>query len=273
YANALQVANVGALLVLLLALFVEERQSEFAPAIVMLGIFGSQFAFVRRRDLATVYAGCTAFLVVFAVYRGALGSTTLALMGTIVAAFAVAYATRSAHITTQLTLANERLRKDQTSHLDPLTGLQNRAVLFERLDGAIASAHRRRHDVALLYIDLNDFKQVNDTLGHRAGDDVLVQVGSRLKRAVRTDEVAARIGGDEFVVVLPHVERFNEPQEAAARIRRVLSDPYEVENRELRVGASIGVARSPYDGTDRDHLLGSADAAMYAEKRELRAAL
>ncbi|MBV8491437.1 MAG: GGDEF domain-containing protein, partial [Candidatus Eremiobacteraeota bacterium] len=251
------------------ALYVEHPTALWL-GVALLAILGSQYAFVRRRDLAAVYAGGTLFLLADAAYRGTL--TDPAVMATtlmIVAAFVVAYATGSMQILTQSTLVTEIERKAQTSHLDSLTGLQTRAVLLERLESALASARRRRHDVAVLYVDLDRFKRVNDTRGHRAGDQILVEVGKRLKQAVRTDEIAARMGGDEFVVLLPHVERFNEPEEASARIARVLEEPFVFEGERLTIGASIGMARSPYDGFDRDRLLASADAAMYAHKRGL----
>lgn len=269
FVHVLQVANVAAMLVLVSVLFVEERHSVLALGIVMLAIFGSQYAFVRRRDLACAYLVGAAFLVAYGIYRGAADPTSIAMMGMIGAAFVVAYVTGSLQIATQLTLVRESIRNEETAHLDALTGLQNRTVLYERLDGALASARRRRHDVAVLYIDLDRFKAVNDTYGHRAGDDLLVQVGCRLKAAVRTDEVAARIGGDEFVVLLPHVDKFNEPEEAAARIGRILGEPYSYEGHDLGVGASIGVARSPYDGVERERLLATADSKMYACKRGL----
>lgn len=269
FVYVLQVANVAAMLLLVSVPFVEERHSVLALGIVMLAIFGSQYAFVRRRDLACAYLAGAAFLVAHGIYRGAADSTSVAMMGMIGAAFVVAYVTGSMQIATQLTLVRESIRNEETAHLDALTGLQNRTVLYERLDGALASARRRRHDVAVLYIDLDRFKAVNDTYGHRAGDDLLVQVGCRLKAAVRTDEVAARIGGDEFVVLLPHVDKFNEPEEAAARIGRILGEPYSYDGHDLGVGASIGVARSPYDGVERERLLATADSKMYACKRGL----
>ena len=268
YAPVLQAVNVGTLVVLAMALCVEGREGPLALGVALLVIFGSQYAFVRRRDLAIVYAVGMVFFVADSAFRGALGSPAgYAVTAMIAAAFVVAYLTGSSQIATQTSLVTERLRKATASHLDALTGLQTRAVLFERLDCALASARRRKHDVAVLYVDLDGFKRVNDTHGHRAGDHVLVQVGCRLKRAVRTDEVAARIGGDEFVVLLPHVGGFNEPEEAASRIARILEEPFAYEGEPLQIGASIGIARSPYDGFDRDRLLASADAAMYAQKR------
>ena len=271
YAHLLQVVNVTALLVLSTVVFVEERHSVLALGIAMLVIFGSQYAFVRRRDLIAAYAVGTVFLVAYSIYRGAIDANSLAMIGMIAAAFVVTYATGSLQIATQLTLVRDRIREEETAHLDALTGLQNRSVLFERMDSALASAHRRKHDVAVLYVDLDRFKQVNDNFGHHAGDELLAQVGRRLKRAVRTDEVAARVGGDEFVVLLPHVERFTEPQDAADRIRKIICEPFTVAGKEMHVGASIGVARSPFDGFDREKLLEKADAEMYANKRGVAA--
>lgn len=269
FAPWLQIANVGALIVLAAFFFVETPGSVLSLGVVMLAIFGSQYAFVRRRDLAAVYAFGTLALVLGSVLRGELTAPWgLASVSMIVAAFVVAYATGALQISAQNNLVHERLKKTELAHVDELTGLPSRSVLFERLDGALASARRRKHDVAVLYVDLDRFKRVNDTYGHRAGDHVLVQVGCRLKRAVRTDEIAARIGGDEFVVLLPHVSQFNEPDEAAARFARILEEPYVFEGERLEIGASIGVARSPYDGFERARLLASADAAMYARKRE-----
>jgi diguanylate cyclase (GGDEF)-like protein len=269
YAYLFQIVNVGALIVLAMALYVEHHTALWL-GVALLAVFGSQYAFVRRRDLAAVYIGGTAFLLADAAYRGALSDTaSIAMTLMIAAAFVVSYSMGSMQIVTQTAMVNEIERKAQTSHLDSLTGLQTRAVLLERLEAALASARRRRHDVAVLYVDLDRFKRVNDTRGHRAGDQILVEVGNRLKRAVRTDEIAARMGGDEFVILLPHVERFNEPEEAAQRITRVLDDPFVFEGETVTIGASIGMARSPYDGFDRDRLLASADAAMYAHKRGL----
>jgi diguanylate cyclase (GGDEF)-like protein len=267
FAPELQVVNVGALLVVALLLVVDERRDAFSLGIAVLAIFVAQYAFVRRRDLAVVYTLGLIALLGYAAYRNAFDATGGAMIVAVAVALLVAYAARWAQITAQLRLLDAHAREEGRLHLDPLTGLQNREVLFERLDCALASSKRRRHDVAVLYVDLDRFKSVNDTFGHRAGDEVLVQVGCRLKRAVRTDEVAARVGGDEFVVLLPHVEGFNEPAEAAARITRVLEEPFAFDGRELAIGASIGVARSPYDGSDRDRLLATADAAMYANKR------
>lgn len=269
YAYLFQVINVGALIVLAMALYVEHHTALWL-GVALLAVFGSQYAFVRRRDLAAVYVGGAVFLLADAAYRGTLNDpAAIATTLMIVAAYVVSYFTGSMQIVVQSSLVNEIERKAQSSHLDPLTGLQTRAVLMERLDAALASARRRKHDVAVLYVDLDRFKRVNDTRGHQAGDQILVEVGGRLKRAVRTDEIAARVGGDEFVILLPHVERFNEPEEAAQRITGVLDEPFIFEGERMKIGASIGISRSPYDGFDRDRLLASADAAMYANKRGL----
>jgi diguanylate cyclase (GGDEF)-like protein len=151
--------------------------------------------------------------------------------------------------------------------VDALTGVATRPVLFQRLDAALASARRRRHDVAVLYVDFDGMRAVNDRAGHAAGDRVLAEMGARLRAAVRSDETVARVGGDEFVVLLPHVEKYNEPEEAARRIGRLFTEPIMVGNEPFAVSATIGIARSPYDGLEAGRLLESADAKMYARKR------
>ena len=245
------------------------RGNIVALGIVMIAIFSVEYVSVRRRDLAVIYVLSAVVLFSAAFVAGALVSSSAGIAAIILAAFAVAGFTGSMEIAAKNRLVDETHRAEENAHLDPLTGLQNRVVLFERLDQALASAKRRRHDVSVLYIDLDNFKTVNDTYGHRAGDEVLVQVGCRLKRAVRTDEIAARVGGDEFVVLLPHVTGFSEPEDAATRMARILEAPFVFEGRELPVGASIGIARSPFDGFDRERLIAAADSQMYANKRGL----
>jgi diguanylate cyclase (GGDEF)-like protein/PAS domain S-box-containing protein len=150
---------------------------------------------------------------------------------------------------------------------DPLTGLPNRTMLDQVLGATVAG---RRHDdaaAALLFFDLDDFKGVNDTYGHTAGDEVLVEVATRLSRALRDDDLLARFGGDEFVVLCRQVPDVDVARAVAERMRRQLSAPVVVGDHTLEVGVSVGVAM--LDGTeDRPHqLLRDADAAMYLAKR------
>jgi diguanylate cyclase (GGDEF)-like protein len=154
----------------------------------------------------------------------------------------------------------------QEARRDPLTGLPNRRSLLERLETAIPSARRHGHQLALLYVDLDGFKQVNDTLGHTAGDEVLRQAAERLKRTTRAEDVVARLGGDEFLIALPHVENAQDVALASARIVQAIARPYGVYGHEARISASIGVAMYPHDGENLQQLVAHADTALYMAK-------
>jgi diguanylate cyclase (GGDEF)-like protein len=155
--------------------------------------------------------------------------------------------------------------RDRALH-DGLTGLPNRTLLADRLSSAIAAASRQLTPLSVLVIDLDGFKRVNDENGHHAGDVVLVEIAARLAGAVRESDTAARIGGDEFVLVLPAT-----PVEGAMETARTLATlvgaPILVDGKEVKVGASIGIARYPEQGRDGPALLEAADAAMYEAKR------
>jgi diguanylate cyclase (GGDEF)-like protein/PAS domain S-box-containing protein len=165
-----------------------------------------------------------------------------------------------------LQLQHDARRLEFLAHHDPLTGLPNRAMFAERAREAVA--HARRHDktAALLFLDLDNFKQINDSLGHEVGDRLLELIAARLRAAVRGDDFVARIGGDEFCVLLQDIA---EPREAAAVAQKLvheLGKPYRVGEHQLLSGASIGVACVPHDGEDIATLLRLADAAMYRAK-------
>jgi diguanylate cyclase (GGDEF)-like protein len=155
--------------------------------------------------------------------------------------------------------------KHQALH-DPLTGLPNRLLLRDRLQQALAAAHRDRHPVALLLLDLDAFKAVNDTFGHRSGDALLRQVGSRLRRPLRQSDTVARLGGDEFVIILPDVGQAGAIQ-VARKLLRGLRRPFDLGDRSTGMWASIGIAVYPEDGASPAELLEQADAAMYRAKR------
>jgi diguanylate cyclase (GGDEF)-like protein/PAS domain S-box-containing protein len=149
---------------------------------------------------------------------------------------------------------------------DALTGLPNRTLMLDRLQHALARSRRHRQPVALLFLDLDNFKTVNDTLGHAAGDQLLIQVARRLERSVRSEDTVSRFGGDEFAVLLPYVTDVNGALEVADRIINAISEPYEVGTQEARVTASIGVALSESPDDFPDELMHRADAAMYRAK-------
>ena len=157
-------------------------------------------------------------------------------------------------------------RLDHLAQYDDLTGLANRALLRDRLERALAAARRHRSEVAVMILDLDGFKAVNDTLGHAAGDRLLRAVAERLRSRVRETDTVARLGGDEFALV---IENLGRPEHAALVARKLLDAleaPIRVDGQEARVGASIGAALYPRDAEDPAVLLRLADAAMYAAK-------
>ncbi|NJD25287.1 MAG: EAL domain-containing protein [Betaproteobacteria bacterium] len=163
--------------------------------------------------------------------------------------------------------AEERAR--ELAYFDPLTGLPNRRLLGDRCLQLIAAAEREGSELALIFIDLDHFKRVNDSLGHTVGDELLRNVGIRLGTVVRKIDTLARLGGDEFAVVLPGTHAAG-AAEVAARLAEVCSASYFVGGHELTVTPSLGIALYPNDGGDFDTLLRNADAAMYKAKESGR---
>jgi diguanylate cyclase (GGDEF)-like protein/PAS domain S-box-containing protein len=159
----------------------------------------------------------------------------------------------------------EEQTRYQANH-DFLTDLPNRVLFNDRLELAILHAHRRKHKLAVMFLDLDHFKRVNDTLGHSAGDALLVQVAARLKRCLREDDTVARLGGDEFVVLLSGLSRESDVAGMATKVLAALDEPFEVQKREIFLAGSIGIALYPDDGTDVETLLKNVDTAMYRAK-------
>lgn len=150
---------------------------------------------------------------------------------------------------------------------DALTGLPNRNLLHNRLHQAIARAQRRDESFALLFLDLDRFKAVNDTLGHAAGDALLVEVARRLTATVREEDTIARLGGDEFVVLLEGPRQEHNVDAIADKIRQILREPYQLDMHAATISVSIGTSLFPHDGRDPDALLRHADTGMYGAKR------
>jgi len=153
------------------------------------------------------------------------------------------------------------------AQFDPLTGLPNRTLLADRFSQMIVQAKRRETLLAALFIDLDEFKLVNDTLGHAGGDALLKEVAVRLQSTVRTGDTVARISGDEFAIVLADLTRPEDAAVVAQKIIDRLSAAVEVHGKEVFVTASVGIAAFPTDGSDAETLLGAADAAMYRAKQ------
>lgn len=155
--------------------------------------------------------------------------------------------------------------KNESIH-DHLTGLRNRNSLDETIKQVFASAERNNHDAGILIIDLNRFKDINDTYGHIVGDEVLKETASRLQQAIRTDEIPFRIGGDEFLIVIPYVHEKENLQQMKKRLKGVLSYKIEINGYSVLVTASIGYAVYPKHGLDFDMLFTIADEQMYVDK-------
>ncbi len=158
----------------------------------------------------------------------------------------------------------ERIRK--LAHHDSLTGLPNRNLLHDRMAQALARVRRHGGRLAILFVDLDKFKPINDKYGHKVGDYVLMEVAKRLLESVRNSDTVARLGGDEFAVILEEVARPSEAAKVAAKIVSYLAAPIEAMDNVCNIGASVGVALYPDDGADLDDVVKAADLAMYRVK-------
>jgi diguanylate cyclase (GGDEF)-like protein/PAS domain S-box-containing protein len=169
---------------------------------------------------------------------------------------------------TERRLAKARL--ETLAHYDSLTSLPNRVLFFDRLQHAVSEAERHRHALALMFLDLDRFKEINDTLGHAAGDVVLVEAGRRLKECVRACDMVARMGGDEFTIILSKMADELDAALVAERIVQSLSVPFMVEGTVATIGVSIGICVYPTYATDLDGMVRQADLALYRAKGDGR---
>ena len=162
--------------------------------------------------------------------------------------------------------AEERLHR--LAHYDSLTGLANRKYFYDRLKDAMALARRQNRRLALLLLDLNDFKPVNDTFGHQVGDQLLQRVAERLCECVRETDCVARLGGDEFTMILTDIKDEEDAEKATCKILESLEQPFQIDGRELVVSGSIGISLYPSDADALEPLVRNADLAMYRAKDE-----
>jgi len=198
----------------------------------------------------------------------------------------VGFALENARIHTELKQQAERLERQTISlrdeihhrklaekelehlaHRDPLTGLANRYLFIDRLEVAVAQARRQSKRLAIMFADLNRFKDINDTLGHAGGDAVLREVSNRLIACLRETDLVARYGGDEFIFILMDVTESEGLDNVANKIIDVLQKPFTLDGKEINIGCSIGISIYPDDSEDIDTLIQHADAAMYISKR------
>jgi diguanylate cyclase (GGDEF)-like protein/PAS domain S-box-containing protein len=175
----------------------------------------------------------------------------------------------SANLLTIVDITEQRRAEARIDHMarhDPLTGLPNRFQLAESLDAELGRARRYGHDLGVLYLDLDRFKNVNDTLGHPFGDRLLCAVAERLCQVLRSTDIVARLGGDEFAIIQPELESPDAASQLAARIVDVLCAPFELDAHRVMIGVSIGIAIAPADGDTAHVLLRNADIALYRAK-------
>ncbi|KTD45467.1 regulatory protein (GGDEF and EAL domains) [Legionella quinlivanii] len=156
--------------------------------------------------------------------------------------------------------------KYQATH-DMLTGLANRALLHDRVQQAIAAYKRHKISFAILFFDLDRFKLINDSLGHSAGDELLIRIAKRLLPTIRAFDTVSRLGGDEFVIVVTELKQIDYIHNVAQKILQIIKEPMTIANRSLSISSSMGIATYPGDGEEADELLRNADAAMYHAKK------
>ncbi|MDP3898703.1 MAG: diguanylate cyclase [Mesorhizobium sp.] len=171
-------------------------------------------------------------------------------------------------VTIYLDVTEQRRNQQLIAHMaqhDALTSLPNRVLFRDRLDQAVALAGRGAV-MAVHYLDVDGFKPVNDQLGHKAGDELLVAISSRLLGTVRKNDTAARLGGDEFAIVQTGIRETKDAVTLANRVLAAVSKPFDIAGEKVNIGLSIGIAVAPGDGTDSDDLLRKADTAMYLSK-------
>ncbi len=161
--------------------------------------------------------------------------------------------------------SREKLRYAATH--DSLTGLPNRTLLFERLEEAVKRTKRSGSKGALLFIDLDNFKEINDTCGHKAGDMVLTESVRRIRSVLRSSDILGRLGGDEFLLIVENIESVDTPTHVAEKIIKVINEPFDIEGEQHSVGSSIGIAIFPDDSENQDELIQFADMAMYQAKQ------
>ena len=176
---------------------------------------------------------------------------------------------RIADRTAELAIVTQEL-SHRVRH-DDLTGLINRSTFWDRLDHRLAGAKRRTEGFAVLFLDLDGFKKVNDTFGHAAGDQLLVEIAHRISAQLRAGDTAARVGGDEFLVLLDEVSGEEAALAVADRINVALQLPFTADTHTFTTAASVGVALGPGDFGSADEIVAAADAAMYGAKRSGRA--
>jgi diguanylate cyclase len=181
---------------------------------------------------------------------------------------AKAFQSMTARLNTQVgDLQNKQLHLDYMAHHDPLTKLPNRVLFLDRLIQAINTAHRNKRQFAVMFIDLDKFKEINDTLGHHVGDEVLKEAALRMQSVIRKEDTISRLGGDEFTIILQDLRHEEQYPVVARKLLELFQRPFTVENHQFALTCSIGISIYPKHGEQAEELLEHADAAMYQVKK------
>lgn len=282
HAYWLQAINVASFLLAITAEVAGRTATTGSTLALALSLFVVQYAFMRWQELAAVYGSTIALYAMLSADAGALMQPgTLRTLGILTAVAVVCFVLGLLRLRTAYAAAIERVvlerqtgelrrqmeRNARMAFTDSLTGLLNRAGMNDLIERALPLAKENGLRAALLYIDLDGFKDVNDAYGHDAGDVALVEVSLRMQFLLRTGETVARIGGDEFMILLPSVSSIDEPRKLARRIEEALNEPLQIGRSLMHLGGSIGVAISGTHGHTRGELVSAADKAMYEIKR------
>ena len=273
YAQRMQLANVGVFLVLLLAVLVNSGNLNWYVTGIVIGLFGTQYAFLSSRDLILAYIVAFAFQVCYSALLGIFFEwTNLYALGVVLFASIISVASGIVRINTVKSELSARVHLRMQAITDGLTSTLNRNGLNEAIDAALVSAVTTSSNVALIYIDLNDFKTINDTYGHDVGDAALLEATRRIRSLLNESQILARIGGDEFVVLASSDASESTVAALMERICVALEVPFGLDSvpKPLPIRASAGIALYPRDGTTRLELLAFADHQMYAAKRALQ---
>jgi diguanylate cyclase (GGDEF)-like protein len=230
----------------------------------MLG--GSAFAFASLPVAAIAFAGPLFVASSIAIARA--GEQTYLLVAVLMFVYTMIILRGVfTHALRMMNQLNKQAEVEEEARKDPLTNLGNRMAFHESLERAFTQLQQTRKPFALLYLDLNDFKSVNDRFGHAAGDALLVQVGDRLRMSKGEGDLVARLGGDEFALVAPNIHRRVQAVALAERIVRALDPPFPVDGQQVSSAVSVGIAMAPENGADLGSLLKNADIALYHAKR------
>lgn len=281
-AYRLQLLNVGVFLIAVELIFLNKHTGSSWLLTVVICMFGVQYAFMRWQEVVAAYGAALASFIGLALAEHAFARREAFTELEVLSGVAFVCVTLGAiRLRSMYQTANERFalerdaaelrrqteRNARMALSDQLTGLFNRAGMNDMIDRALALSKRTGMSTALMYIDLDGFKQINDVCGHDAGDSVLVEAALRIQYLLRAGETAGRVGGDEFVILLPSVQTLEEPRALAKRIEDAFTEPFRAGKDTFRVSASIGMAWSGEFRRTRSELLSAADRSMYVVKR------